>query len=218
MFGFGSKRQRAEFEATALPLMGPLYRAAVRLTRNPRDAEDLIQETFLKAFRFFHRYEPGTNLKAWLFKILTNTFVNNYRKKSRERDALGVPENDGALEHTATAEAWGHLPGPEDTFFQMSLSDEVKRAIDELPVDFRMAVVLRDLEDFTYQEIAEIMDCPMGTVMSRLYRGRRLLQKRLYDHAVREGYLNPAEAAPREPGEAEVVPISAWRRAKTGGA
>jgi RNA polymerase sigma-70 factor (ECF subfamily) len=218
MFGLGGRRRRADFEATVLPLMGSLYRAALRLTRNPGDAEDLVQDTYLRAFRFFDRYEPGTNLKAWLFKILTNTFVNGYRKKSRERDALGVPESDAALDYPATAEAWGHLPGPEDIFFQKSLSDEVKRAIDALPLDFRMAVVLRDLEEFSYQEIAEILDCPMGTVMSRLYRGRRLLQKRLYEHAVREGYLKPAQAAPRELGEAEVVSLSAWRRAQTGGA
>lgn len=193
MFGFGQKKRRAEFEETALVHMATLYNSAVRMTGNPRDAEDLVQDTILKAFRFFHRYESGTNIKAWLFKILTNTFINSYRKKSRERDQLGIAESDAVLERSALPEAWGNLPGPEQAFFANTVSDEVKRAIEELPVDFRMAVLLRDLEDFSYQEIADMLDCPLGTVMSRLYRGRRMLQKRLHDYAVREGYVDAAQ-------------------------
>jgi RNA polymerase sigma-70 factor (ECF subfamily) len=208
MFGFGTKRRRAEFEEIALPHTSSLYSAGLRMTGNPRDAEDLVQETFLKAFRFFHRYEPGTNCKAWLFKILTNTFINGYRKRAREREAMGSFENDDALERTATPDAWGSLPGPEESFFSAHMSDEVKQAIDELPVDFRMAVLLRDIEDFSYQEIADILACPIGTVMSRLYRGRRLLQKRLHDHAVREGYLS-AEAEAE--GEGNVIALDEVR-------
>jgi RNA polymerase sigma-70 factor (ECF subfamily) len=211
MFGFGSKRRRAEFESIALGHAASLYNAAVRMTGNPRDAEDLVQETYLKAYRFFHRYEPGTNCKAWLFKILTNTFINSYRKRARERDALGGYESDDALERTASPEAWGSLPGPEESFFSGHLSEEVKAALDELPVDFRMAVVLRDLEDFSYQEIADILGCPIGTVMSRLYRGRRLLQKRLHAHAVREGYI--AEAA--TPQGAEVIDLDSLRERRS---
>ncbi len=191
MFGFGQKKRRAEFEETALVHMPSLFSAAVRMTGNPRDAEDLVQDTVLKAFRFFHRYESGTNIKAWLFKILTNTFINSYRKKVRERDQLGIAESDSVLERGALPDAWGTLPGPEQVFFSNVMSDEVKRAIEDLPVDFRVAVMLRDLEDFSYQEIADMLDCPLGTVMSRLYRGRRMLQKRLLDYAVREGYVSP---------------------------
>src|SRR5262245_26894572 len=117
MFGFGQKKRRAEFDETALVHMPALYNAAVRMTGNPRDAEDLVQDTILKAFRFFHRYESGTNIKAWLFKILTNTFINSYRKKVRERDQLGIAESDSVLERGALPEAWGTLPGPEQTFF-----------------------------------------------------------------------------------------------------
>lgn len=193
MLGFGGRQRRAQFEEQALPFMGVLYNAAVRLCGNPRDAEDLVQETFLKAFKFFHRFEPGTNLKAWLFRILTNSFINSYRRKARERDSLGNLESDEVLERTATPDAWGHLPGPEEGFFQRTVSDEVKEALDDLPVDFRMAVLLRDIEDFSYQEIADMVGCPVGTVMSRLYRGRRLLQKKLYQHAVREGYVRPLD-------------------------
>jgi len=209
MFRLGARRRRAEFEREALAYMTSLYNAGVRLTGNPRDAEDLVQECCLKAYRFFHRFEAGTNLKAWLFKILTNTFINGYRKRCRERDALGMCESDAALERAANPDAWGTLPGPEESFLARTMSDEVKRALDELPVDFRMTVLLRDLEDFSYQEIAEIMDCPVGTVMSRLYRGRRMLQRRLHDHAVREGYVRPAPAAA---GEAEIVEIDSLRR------
>jgi RNA polymerase sigma-70 factor (ECF subfamily) len=216
MLGQGRKRRRTEFERAVLPYLSSLYNAGVRLAGNARDAEDLVQETILRAFRFFHRFEPGTNLKAWLFRILTNTFINVYRKRLRERDALGVPEGDAALERTALPEAWGNLPGPEETFFTGLLSDEVKHAVDELPVDFRMTVLLRDLEDFSYQEIADMMDCPVGTVMSRLYRGRRMLQQRLHAHAVREGYIAPEAPIRGEERKGVVVDIEDLRRRRTG--
>lgn len=211
MFGFGSRKRREEFEAQALPYMGALFNAGLRLTRNPSDAEDLVQDTFVKAFRFFHRFEPGTNLKAWLFKILTNTFINQYRRRSRERDSLGVADTEAALDRQPAPDFWAGLP-PPDASLRALFSDEVKAAIDDLPVDFRMTVLLRDIEDFTYQEIADIMDCPVGTVMSRLHRGRRMLQKRLYGHAVREGYLQAGERA----AGAEIVPIDELRRRRDG--
>ena len=210
MFGFGQRKQRAEFEATAMPHTQTLFNAAVRMTGNHRDAEDLVQDTLLKAFRFFHRYEPGTNVRAWLFKILTNTFINGYRKKGRERDQIGIPESDAILERAAAPESWGGLLGPEESFLQSAMSDEVKRAIEDLPVDFRTAVILRDLEDFSYQEIADILECPLGTVMSRLYRGRRLLQRRLLEFAVREGYVSEAvvDAAAADLGVDRTAPTN----------
>jgi RNA polymerase sigma-70 factor (ECF subfamily) len=198
MLGFGKKKQRLEFEATALPHMQALYAGAARMTGNARDAEDLVQDTYLKAFRFFHRYQPDTNIRAWLFKILTNTFINSYRRKARERDQLGIPESDAVLERAALPDAWGGFDDPERSLFTGAVSDEVQRAIEALPVDFRMAVVLRDLEDFSYQEIADMLECPLGTVMSRLYRGRRLLQRTLHEFAVREGYITGAPNAPAE--------------------
>jgi RNA polymerase sigma-70 factor (ECF subfamily) len=167
---------RDSFESQAMPFIDSLYATGLRMTRDPRDAEDLVQDTMLTAYRFFHRFEPGTNCKAWLFKILTNTFINKYRKKVREREDVAVASRD-----------------PEGALVGSLLSDDVKRALEGVPHDYRMAVVLCDLEEFSYKEIADIMDCPVGTVMSRLHRGRRLLQKTLRDYAVREGIVKAAD-------------------------
>jgi RNA polymerase sigma-70 factor (ECF subfamily) len=181
----------ARFERDAMPLLDQLYSAAMRLTHNPQDAEDLVQDTFAKAYASFHQYQDGTNLKAWMYRILTNTFINSYRKKQREplqSDADGVEDWQlvRAEAHTsrglrsAETEALDHLP---DT--------DVKKALQELPSDFRMAVYLADVEGFAYKEIAEIMDTPIGTVMSRLNRGRSMLRTLLQDYA-RERGLIPA--------------------------
>lgn len=180
--------QRTQFEEQAIPFMDQLYGAALRMTRNPADAADLVQETFVKAFAAYAQYQQGTNLKAWLYRILTNTFINSYRKKQRdpyqgtldelEDWQIGGAESitQGRSSRSAEAEALDHLP---DT--------AVKQALQAIPEDFRLAVYLTDVEGFSYQETADIMKTPVGTVMSRLHRGRRLLRELLADYAQERG-------------------------------
>jgi RNA polymerase sigma-70 factor (ECF subfamily) len=195
MLGHSQARLRSTFEQQALVHIDSLYATGLRMTRNPRDAEDLVQDTMLQAFRFFDRFEAGTNCKAWMFKILTNTFINKYRKRVREREVRDVIDQDEipSLMSEEVAEA---SRDPEGVMTRALLSDDVKQALDAVPHDYRMAVVLCDLEEFSYKEIADIMDCPVGTVMSRLHRGRRLLQKALRPYAVKEGIVKEAEVIP----------------------
>ena len=179
---------RDEFEALALRHVDALYAAGLRLTRNERDAEDLVQDALLRAFRFFGRFERGTNIKAWLFKILTNTFINKYRRSVKERSIVDGPEQDTVQAQVSSRETSDQAGDPERWFFDRLLSDDVLKAVDALPIDFRMVVILADLQEFSYREIADILDVPVGTVMSRLYRGRRLLQKALAQYAVDSGF------------------------------
>ena len=152
-----------------------------RLTRYARDAEDLMQDAFMRAYRFFDRFERGTNFKAWLFRILTNTFINNYRRNVRERSLADEGERQSVEAQLFSAGATEAAQSPEDAMLERMASADVLKAIDDLPIDFRMAVILADLQEFSYKEVAEILDVPVGTVMSRLFRGRRLLRRGLAD-------------------------------------
>jgi len=207
-------RTRREFESLSLDHLDPLYSAALRLTKNERDAEDLVQDTFLRAFRFFDKFERGTNMKAWLFKILTNTFINKYRRRVKERTVVEGAAREGMNERFVARDANESASNPEQYFFDKLLSDDVLRSIDQLPIDFRLVVILADLQEFSYKEIAEILDCPVGTVMSRLYRGRKLLQKNLLGYAVEQGVVHGkvamdlgARAELEEEAEAEVIEL-----------
>ena len=182
------RQKRKAFEAEALPHMDALMRTALRMTKNQNDAEDLVQETMVKAYRFWDKFEPGSNCRAWLFKIMTNIFINNYRSKSRTPVSVNVDEIDDNFLYGQLA-ALGPEENPEQALFAKIFDDDVKKAIEELPDDFKLVVVLSFLEGFSYQEIADIADLQLGTVKSRLHRGRKLLQKQLYDYAVKNGFI-----------------------------
>ncbi|MFH1687077.1 MAG: sigma-70 family RNA polymerase sigma factor [bacterium] len=181
-------QKRKSFEKEALPHMDALYRTALRLTKNPSDAEDLVQEAFVKAYRFWDKFELGSNCRAWLFKIMTNIFINQYRSKSRSPVSSNIDDIDDNFLYgqLAVGEAGSD---PEKELFAKVFDDDVKKAIESLPDDFRLVVVLSFLEGFSYQEIAEIADLQLGTVKSRLHRGRKLLQKQLWEYAVKNGYI-----------------------------
>ena len=178
-----------DFEETALPYIDELYGAALRYTKHERDAEDLVQETMLKAFGFFHRFQKNTNCRAWLFKILTNTFINQYRRKSKEREILSQ-ENSGTVEaNFFNRDSAEFYQNPERGVSARMMSDEVKDALESLSPEFRAVVVLSDLLGFAYKDVAQVLECPVGTVMSRLFRGRKQMRRALLDVALREGII-----------------------------
>lgn len=170
-----------------------LYNTAYRMTRNAEDAEDLVQETYFKAYRYYDKFQEGTNLKAWLFKILKNTFINNYRKKQQAPPQSDFAEIEDAFESQLSEEVTRQMKSPEDEVLEDVLDEDVQRALDILPPDYRMAVILADLEGFSYKEIAEILELPVGTVMSRLYRGRKLMETAMLEYAREHGYLRSGE-------------------------
>lgn len=189
--------EKQRFQQDALPLLDSLYAGALRMTRNPADAEDLVQETMLRAYRAFDRFEAGTNLKAWLFRIMTNAYINTYRKKQREPKKVSSDEIE---DFDLFQELKNHDPdinrSAESVVLDSIVDTDIIQALDDLPEQFRMAVVLSDLEDFSYAEMAEIMDVPLGTVMSRLHRGRKALQKRLWELARDKGIVKTLKDAP----------------------
>ncbi|MGI8984496.1 MAG: sigma-70 family RNA polymerase sigma factor [Acidimicrobiales bacterium] len=186
---------QARFAELAMDHMPSLYTAALRMTRNPADAEDLVQETYLKAYRAFNSFTEGTNLKAWLYRILTNTYINAYRAKKRRPEESDIDDLDNFYLYRHLGGLEGATAGrsAEDEVLDHFTETEVKEAIEALPEQFRMAVLLGDVEGFSYKEIAEILDVPIGTVMSRLHRGRRALQKRLYDFGRQRGLVAERE-------------------------
>jgi RNA polymerase sigma-70 factor (ECF subfamily) len=182
---------RAELEKEALSYIDSLYRTALRMTRNAADAEDLVQETYLRAFRSLHQFRVGTNLRAWIFRIMTNAYINEYRKRSRRPASASLDDLEEFYLYDHLIDS-GVQPGdqrPEDIVLDRLTADDVIEALNDLSDDFRQVVLLADIEGFSYREIAEIMDIPVGTVMSRLFRARRRLQRSLYDFAVDAGYI-----------------------------
>jgi RNA polymerase sigma-70 factor (ECF subfamily) len=200
---------RASFAELAMPFAPQLYSAALRMTRNAADAEDLVQETYFKAYRSFNTFDEGTNLRAWLFRILTNTYINSYRARQRrpiETDLEDVEDfylyrRIGAIEEALAARS------AEDELIDLFTDDEVKQALEDLPENFRLPVLLADVEGFSYREIAEMLEIPIGTVMSRLHRGRKAMQKALYGFAAERG-LTQEEDRPEErrPTDDSTVP------------
>ncbi len=210
-----ARQKRSEFERQALVHLDSLYGAAYRLTRNPRDAEDLVQDSLLRAYRFWDSFQQDSNCKAWLLRIVTNTFINEYQRKKRSREVLDAATaeqdaTDGVLVHAAANDK----QSPERVLLQQSVSDDVQRALDQLPDDFRTAVILCDMQGLSYKEIAEIMACPVGTVMSRLFRGRKLLAAGLREFAVAEGYVKPGDAGSEAKTKDKTIDLEKYRAAR----
>lgn len=187
------RRDQEQFEQAAMPFLDALYNTALRMTRNAQDAEDLVQETYLKAFRHYEKFQPGTNLKAWLLKIMKNTFINDYRKRQLAPPESDFAEIEESFESQLSEEVTRQIKNPEQEALENVLDEDVQRALDELPADYRMVVLLADVEGFAYREIAEILDIPVGTVMSRLYRGRKKLEADMLRYAREHGYLRDVE-------------------------
>jgi len=176
------EERKKEFEGVALQYMDSLYSAALRMARDETEAQDLVQDAYLRAYRFFDKFEKGTNFRAWLFKILKNIYINKYRKESKKPQMIDISNVEVSGDLTAAVT-------PEDEVFNKLLDDDITNAMDALPEEFRLAIILSDLQGFSYKEIAEILDCPIGTVMSRLHRGRKLLRNSLHDYARKRGYV-----------------------------
>jgi RNA polymerase sigma-70 factor (ECF subfamily) len=219
MTAFDSQPRSDAFLDECMSHMDALYGVACRLTRNPTEAEDLVQDALVKAMRAREQFQAGTNLKAWLFRILTNTFINKYRRGGLERSVLEGPDADPLADGWVSAATMRQLRDPEQIALLPIVEGEVRKALDALPADFRLAVVLCDVEEFSYEEIADIMGCPIGTVMSRLHRGRKLLQKSLYSHALALGIVkNEETVGTKATSNGAPASLEAYRARKRGAA
>ncbi len=188
-----SEESKKYFEKIAFEYMDSLYSTALRLTRNAMEAEDLVQDTYLRAYRFFDKFEPGSNFKAWIFKILTNTFINKYRKKMRTPQQVQLEKVDFGIESEEEFQEPTEWQGYDEKNYSEFFDDDIKAALSELSPEFRMVILLADVEEFSYKEIAEMINRPIGTVMSRLFRGRQMLQKILQKYAREEGYIKSSQ-------------------------
>ena len=203
------------FEVEMLGHLDTLYGVSCRMTKSTTEAEDLVQDTIVKAMRARDQFQPGTNLKAWLLRILTNTFINRYRRGGLERDIFDGPDIDSLTDGWIGATTMRAMRDPEAQALTPLVEAEVQRALDDLPDEFRLAVVLSDIEELSYKEIADVMGCPIGTVMSRLHRGRKLLQKTLREHAEALGILSEDTSKKAQEGPAD---LAAYRKRKRGAA
>ncbi|MCP4599512.1 MAG: sigma-70 family RNA polymerase sigma factor [Proteobacteria bacterium] len=213
VFKRATKEARLKFERASLEHLDALYASALKLTRTPQDAEELVQDTYLKAFRFVHKFEWGTNLKAWLFRIQTNTFINEFRHKRHERHYLERAAAEPIYDEVFDREAQAYATNPETHAFTRFFKEDLERALDDLPDDFRVVVVLADIGGLSYKEIADMLGCPIGTVMSRLHRGRRLLQRELVDYAVEAGIRSDDSTDKKDSAPTN---IKAYRHRKEG--
>ena len=200
------------FVEDVLSQMDALYGVACRLTRNPTEAEDLVQDALVKAIRAKEQFLAATNLKAWLFKTLTTAFINKYRRGGLERSVLDGPDADPLADGWVSASTMRQLRDPEATALLPIVEGEVRKALDQLPPEFRLAVILCDVEELSYEEIATIMGCPIGTVMSRLHRGRKLLQKALYQHALALGIVKGEDVVGEKPEKTAVSSIEDYKQ------
>jgi RNA polymerase sigma factor, sigma-70 family len=208
---FGSKKQKAAFATAVMEHINSLYGTALRMTKQKAAAEDLVHDTFVRALSFQNRFDPGTNLKAWLFKMMINLFINKYRRERRGKEIQNGIESEDLVERIIPQEQMAAHTKPEEYFFERLFSDDVVNAFDSLPHEFKVVVLLADINGFSYQQIAEILGIPVGTVMSRLHRGRRMLRVSLYEFAVAEGYV-------KRTNETEKMPTSlqAYRERRSG--
>lgn len=187
----GHKKEKQNFEREVMPFIESLYSTALRMVSNPQDAEDLVQETYMKAFKYYDKYKQGTNLKAWLFKILKNTFINFYRKRKKTPYQFEISEFENSIEDLASSDTNKApiLYKDEDKEFFSEMDQEVKLALDSLPKEYRIVITMSDIDGKSYKEIAQILNLPLGTVMSRLYRGRKSLESALFKYASKFGYI-----------------------------
>jgi RNA polymerase sigma-70 factor (ECF subfamily) len=214
MLGIGNSKETAsprdDFEREALSCLDALLAVAVRLTRSRPEGEDLVQDTLVRAMRARHQFAAGTNMRAWLLRILTNTFINHYRRGGLEKSVLAGPDADPLADGWVGAATMQAMREPESQLLRPVLAAEIRQAIDELPTEFRLVVLLADVEELSYREISEIVGCPIGTVMSRLHRGRRLLRARLYEQARALGIVGPEPVLFED--EAHPVDLEQYRR------